>query len=135
MQALGFEVGDQTEARRFVEGKRRFREASYFSRNPELVAAAKAELGLVCMVCDFDFEAAYGDVGHGYIECHHLYEMARDEERETTVSDVAVVCANCHKMIHRGGKLRSIDEMKNLLRRRALPRPRPLPLPLPSAPE
>jgi hypothetical protein len=116
LRLLGFDVRDQVETRRFVEGKRQFRETSYFARHPVLVAQAKATHGFVCMVCKFDFEAVYGRPGHEFIECHHLRPLADNEERETTVNDVAVVCSNCHRMIHRNGELRSIAEMKRLLK-------------------
>jgi 5-methylcytosine-specific restriction protein A len=78
-----------------------------------LVKAAKAKYGCICMICKFDFVKAYGDLGKDYIECHHLKPLADDDqERETKLEDVAVVCANCHRMIHRAGALRSIKEMK-----------------------
>lgn len=114
---MGFEIRDAIETRRFVEGRRVFREASYFARHQKLVAEAKKEHGFICMVCKFDFEAVYGVIGRRFIECHHLREMADDEERETTINDVAVVCSNCHRMIHRDGRLRTIAEMRRLLER------------------
>jgi hypothetical protein len=109
---MGFKVITEAEAKVFAEGKRRIRETSYFQRHPKVVSEAKKAHGFECMVCGFNFEKQYGDIGRGYIECHHLREMAIDEERETNIADVAVVCSNCHRMLHSGGTLRSIEQLK-----------------------
>jgi predicted HNH restriction endonuclease len=60
----------------YAEARRLARERYYFPRNPALVRAAKKTYGYVCQVCDFDFEARYGSLGAGYIECHHLKPLA-----------------------------------------------------------
>jgi predicted HNH restriction endonuclease len=50
----------------------------------------------------FDFLAVYGEVGRGYLECHHLLALADlVAARATRLSDVVLVCSNCHRMIHR----------------------------------
>ncbi len=112
---LGFEIISSAQEKLFSEGKRELKERSYFQRHPQLVKAAKKYYGCKCMICTFDFFQAYGEIGEDFIECHHIVPMAKDEERDKTVEDVAVVCSNCHRMIHRGGKCRSIDEMKALV--------------------
>ena len=65
---------------------------------------------LCCQVpsCGFDFSAVYGAIGEGYAQVHHLKPLAETEgEQKTTLNDLMVVCANCHTMIHRGGKCRT----------------------------
>jgi hypothetical protein len=70
--------------------------------------------------CGFDFEAAYGELGAAYAEVHHLKPLARLRGRtKTTLDDLAVVCANCHAMIHRGGNSRSLDEVRPRRRRKS----------------
>ncbi len=67
---------------------------------------------LICEVprCGFDFEATYHQTGHDYAQVHHLKPLSdRTRPSETRLSDLAIVCANCHVMIHRGGKCRSLD--------------------------
>ena len=98
---LGFICISAAVARSFQEGARRHSEIQYFTRHHALVAEAKKTYGFVCMGCDFDFEKFYGPIGRDYIECHHLYAMHMDEERKSTVADVAVVCSNCHTIIHK----------------------------------
>jgi 5-methylcytosine-specific restriction protein A len=62
----------------------------------------------------FDFERTYGTLGRGYAQVHHLRRLAdRGEDTTTALADLAVVCANCHVMIHRGGKNRQINRLVN----------------------
>ena len=105
------------------EGKIRKRFSIHRSREDSLrrakVAAAIANSKdgrLRCEVpnCGFDFEAVYGRLGTGFAEVHHLRPLAdMDAPVETTLDDLAVVCANCHRMIHLGGECRP---MKSLIK-------------------
>lgn len=61
---------------------------------------------IYCKVCDFNFEDFYGEIGRGFIEIHHLkpifaYENNFEQSLQDALNNVAPVCANCHKMIHR----------------------------------
>ncbi|UZW66371.1 hypothetical protein OC195_21405 [Priestia flexa] len=38
-----------------------------------------------------------------------------DDNHETKVEDIALVCANCHRMLHRQRPWLSISELKQLL--------------------
>jgi predicted HNH restriction endonuclease len=84
-------------------------------RNSSLIQKAKAVYGTTCEVCGFDFEKTYGTHGEGFIEMHHLYPIASGT-RSTKLEDVRPVCANCHRMLHRGPKLLSIEELKDILK-------------------
>jgi predicted HNH restriction endonuclease len=67
---------------------------------------------LICEVpgCGFDFEAVYGQLGEGFAEVHHLRSLSEmDGPVLTTLADLSVVCANCHRMIHRGAGCRPLD--------------------------
>lgn len=67
-------------------------------------AASQAEGRLRCEVCGFDFQATYGSLGKGYAECHHVIPLAEvAAEAQTRLDDLAIVCANCHRMLHRLG--------------------------------
>lgn len=62
--------------------------------------------------CSFDFEDRYGSLGREYAQVHHLKPLATAAaRRRTTLDDLAIVCANCHMMIHRGGKCRPLKEI------------------------
>ena len=87
-------------------------------RDPDLARRAKQQSlkkfgRLSCDVCEFDFLRAYGPLGEGFIEVHHLVPL-RDliERTRTTTRDLALVCANCHRMLHRGAIWRTVAELK-----------------------
>ena len=57
---------------------------------------------LACEVCGFDFHATYGELGRDYAECHHTKPISTMQPGDTTkLADLAIVCANCHRMLHR----------------------------------
>jgi 5-methylcytosine-specific restriction protein A len=62
----------------------------------------KATGHLACEACGFDFETQYGQRGRGLIECHHerpLHTLMPGQK--TKLSDLRLLCANCHRAIHR----------------------------------
>jgi 5-methylcytosine-specific restriction protein A len=73
---------------------------------------------LACEACGFDFEATYGPRGAGYIECHHVVPLHEAGEARTKLSDLALICANCHRMIHRHAPWPTPDELRNLINAR-----------------
>ncbi|MBB4948418.1 5-methylcytosine-specific restriction protein A [Kitasatospora gansuensis] len=72
---------------------------------------------LACEVCDFDFQRAYGDRGMGYIECHHVVPLHEAGEGRTKLSDLALICANCHRMVHRRAPWPTPQELRALMAR------------------
>src|SRR5438270_82163 len=69
-------------------------------RKKEKVLAVHGKL--LCKVCDFDFALVYGVLGKDFAECHHRVPLAELEEgHPVRLSDLAIVCANCHRMLHR----------------------------------
>jgi 5-methylcytosine-specific restriction enzyme A len=84
----------------------------------KLKHAIKVNGRLVCEVCGFDFVSHYGIRGKGFIECHHTKPLASVPEGHTThVDELALVCANCHRMIHRAKPWLSVSELKSLINR------------------
>jgi 5-methylcytosine-specific restriction endonuclease McrA len=75
---------------------------------------------LVCEVqgCGFDFQKVYGDLGSGYAQVHHLKPLsaAPHQGERVKLKSLAIVCANCHAMIHLGGENRPLN---SLMRKRA----------------
>ena len=83
----------------------------------EKIAQAKTLGKLKCEICKFDFEKSYGALGSGYIEVHHLKpvnELGRGGK--TKLTDLALLCANCHRMAHRKRKPLSISEIADFLK-------------------
>lgn len=91
-----------------VEGSILYKYHLYRERNPGLAKKKKQQAmdqfgKLACELCGFDFAEKYGKVGQGFIECHHIKPLHLIvEEAKTTLNDLMLVCANCHRMLHRG---------------------------------
>lgn len=58
---------------------------------------------LSCEVCNFNFARTYGHLGDNFCEVHHLVPLSslKDETVATALDDLAIVCSNCHRIIHR----------------------------------
>lgn len=105
------------EAESIVE-RRRYRQHRKLERNSKAGERAKQVHGYVCQCCGFDFEAVYGEAGADYIEAHHLTPLSELPD-DVPVSldpenDFAVLCANCHRVIHRKGSPKTIAELGSL---------------------
>ena len=101
-----------------TEGTSRVVTSVQRERDPQNRLDAIRIHGHQCTVCGFDFGQVYGDWGDGYIEVHHLTPLADvDGEHEVnSETDLAPVCANCHRMIHRRrGKTLSIGELRKII--------------------
>ena len=92
-------------------------------RNSKLVATKKkkalAETGkLICEACGFDFERTYGSLGKEFAECHHQKPVSELKSGEKTkLTDLRIVCANCHRMIHRARPWKTVAEIGALVRK------------------
>jgi 5-methylcytosine-specific restriction protein A len=71
---------------------------------------------IVCEACGFDFRATYGERGADYIECHHRVPLHASGPTTTRVQDLALLCANCHRMIHRTAPWLTVEELIDLLK-------------------
>lgn len=83
-----------------VLAKRRERDRTL--RKKKIRAVEKAGGPIACEACGFDFGKAYGERGAGYIEVHHVNPLHITGPTSTSLDDLALVCANCHRMCHRG---------------------------------
>jgi 5-methylcytosine-specific restriction protein A len=73
---------------------------------------------LACEACGFDFAQTYGECGEGYVECHHCRPLSEVTRRgPVRLDEVALVCANCHRMLHRGQSLMSVAQLQAVIRR------------------
>jgi putative restriction endonuclease len=108
----------------FPEGKKRLRQHIIRERNPKVIKLAKENYQnknghLKCEVCEFDFEEKYGEIGKDYIEGHHTIFVKDIPEGYITVpDDIVLLCANCHRMIHRRRPWITKEKLGNLLKRK-----------------
>jgi len=71
---------------------------------------------LVCSACGFDFYKTYGELGNGFIECHHDYPISLyHEESNTKLDDLKLLCSNCHSIIHRRRPWLTVQELKEII--------------------
>lgn len=105
----------------FPEGKVLFRLHRYRERNCKVVKALKKKAmeknELRCSICSFDFYQTYGELGRGFIECHHTVPISdyQFEGSKTNMSDLILVCSNCHRMLHRKRPWINKNEIRNIL--------------------
>jgi predicted HNH restriction endonuclease len=82
-------------------------------RKKQSVLATAGRLG--CEACSFDFAAIYGPLGDGFAECHHRTPLAALSGVTTTrLTDLAIVCANCHRMLHRR-PYHSVEQLREVV--------------------
>jgi len=100
-----------------TEGSRLRVEVNIYERSREARNKCVAHYGARCLVCDFDFEAAYGDIGKGFIHVHHLVPLSEITKSYIVdpIRDLWPVCPNCHAMIHRRIPAFSISELRKLI--------------------
>lgn len=111
----------ETEAR---EGRRRLATHMRLERSPALVRELKRKRmvdqdgRLPCDICGFDFLESYGPIGFGFAEAHHktwLY-TSPTEGRVTRLEDLAVVCSNCHSMLHHAPDYPGLESLRARVR-------------------
>lgn len=89
-------------------------------RNPNLRKRAIKRHGTTCMACGFNFGQIYGIWGEGFIEVHHLVPLAGNAVKERITDpekDLVVLCANCHRMVHRKkGITLTVEELKQKIK-------------------
>lgn len=101
-----------------ISEQRRYTYHRKIERQSDASRKAKKALGYICQACGFDFEKTYGEIGKKFIEAHHLVPLSElPEDRPVNLdpkTDFAVLCANCHRMIHRAGAPRTIEEFRSI---------------------
>ncbi|MUH36951.1 HNH endonuclease [Zobellia amurskyensis] len=120
-----YRIGDDEEDEEIQvkEGKVIYKLHKHRERNPKLNKKKKdtylKKFGkLDCEVCGFDFYEIYGELGKGFMECHHRTPLSQiDGESITTLNDLALVCANCHRMLHRELDILSVAELKKMIKK------------------
>lgn len=100
---------------------RQYRFHRRIERNPRAAAMAKLVHGTTCQACGFNFRKAYGELGEGYIEAHHLVPLGTLDEgvrvELDAIEDFVALCSNCHRMIHRLDDPSDIGALRALLKR------------------
>ncbi|QNJ90964.1 HNH endonuclease [Mycolicibacterium fluoranthenivorans] len=96
---------------RLLERRHFARERDRRLRQKKIADHLATNSDLACFTCGFDFKAAYGEHGEGYIECHHVVPLHASGETRTKLKDLVLLCANCHRMIHRKSPWLTPDQL------------------------
>lgn len=114
-----FEIFDN-EGESYTEGGHKVFISSKAERNMKLRRKAIKIHGVTCMACNFNFAKTYGSWGEDFIEVHHLIPLGNGifKERITDPEkDLIVLCANCHRMVHRKkGITLTVEELKKKIK-------------------
>jgi len=98
------------ERQRYVRHRRR-EDRARRAKIAETIAKNGGRLLCEVVNCGFDFHARYGEIGEGFADVHHLELLHKTPKdgRAIDLSRLAVVCANCHRMIHVRGESRPLE--------------------------
>jgi len=107
----------------FEEGKVLTRLHKLRERSSTIVKKKKEQVlkttgKLSCEVCNFDFKEFYGHLGSGMCECHHTKPVSTLKKGETTkLSDLSILCSNCHRIIHKTRPMLSVSDFRDFISR------------------
>jgi len=92
-------------------------EVNRYERNHLNRSACIQVYGARCSACGFDFAERYGEIGHGYIQAHHIVPVSQLGEGYIIdpIADLRPVCPNCHAMLHKTDPPYSMAELKDLI--------------------
>ncbi|AVD54613.1 HNH endonuclease (plasmid) [Priestia filamentosa] len=112
---------NRDEEEEFPEGKILYRLHRQRERNSSVVKKKKRlameKNNLKCEICTFDFFKKYGELGYGFIECHHAKPISDyKEDTKTKLEDLVLVCSNCHRMLHRKRPWLSKEQLRQLIK-------------------
>ncbi|NOY47855.1 MAG: DUF3578 domain-containing protein [Chlorobi bacterium] len=88
-------------------------------RNSGLSKKVKKKKGYECEACKMNFVDKYGELGAKYIEAHHLKpisELGIGKFKVDLENDFAVLCSNCHSMIHKLNDPSDLKKLKEIIK-------------------
>lgn len=88
------------------EGRILYRLHRRRERDQAIIKKKKADVlaktgKLACEVCGFESGVFYGEGVEDVIDVHHIIPLHKIGESKTRLKDLALVCPNCHRAIHK----------------------------------
>jgi 5-methylcytosine-specific restriction protein A len=128
----GSQLASPTEEQEGEHGETVFSEGRLLSRlhtkrernrslRPKALKRARASGDLKCAACNKIENKKLGAIAEAMFEVHHiqpLSTLAKDTEIETKLSDLAILCADCHRLIHRISIAEGVWHTPEMLKRR-----------------
>lgn len=114
---IAFNEGDEEFSEgRIIEKLHKRLERSGAAPKQKKANVLRMEGKLVCEVCNFDFFSVYGELGAGFAECHHKVPLSYlGGVSKTKLSDLAIVCSNCHRILHRKRPWLTVEELSAII--------------------
>ncbi len=100
----------------------KYRQHRSIERQSNHAARVKKLQGTRCKGCDRDMVEVYGEIGKGLIHAHHLTPLSKlavtaEPVKLDALKDFAVLCPNCHAIIHRMEDVGDVAGLRALVRR------------------
>jgi 5-methylcytosine-specific restriction protein A len=99
--------------------RKRYKMHSRIERRGNVSKKVKKRQGLCCKACGIDYGEKYGKIGQSCIEAHHLTPLSTLEAGIEISNDIdkdfAILCANCHRMIHRMYDPSDVNALRDIL--------------------
>lgn len=109
---------DIDDKEKIIMEKRTYRCQNAIERNTNYADKVKKVHGLQCECCNLDFGEQYGKIGEGFIEVHHMIPLSsltpKSVKAYNIERDFAVLCPNCHRMIHKLPDPSDLETLKKL---------------------
>src|SRR5665647_118832 len=105
----------------FPEGKIVGRTHKARERNFQVIKIAKENFKklngkLFCQICKFNYEKIYDEIGQHFFEGHHTIAVSEmPPEYRTKQEEIAMLCGNCHRMIHKRRPWLTMNQLSKVL--------------------
>ena len=115
-QQIHIDLNNTTDEK-FLEGIQKIITTTVSERNPKAREKCINHWKYNCIVCGFNFENTYGELGKDYIHVHHINQIStiKKEYEVNPIEDLRPICPNCHAMIHRNKEPLTIEELKLII--------------------
>lgn len=103
-----------------MEGREVLRRHLARERSPYLAELKKRESSrstgfLTCEACSLNSATLPKDIGEAAFEVHHRLPLAgTGQNTKTRINDLAILCANCHRMIHRTQPFQTVEQFARM---------------------
>ena len=88
-----------------------------YERDPKARRKCLNHYGSRCQACEKTMAEIYGPIGEGMIHVHHrmpLHAIGRAYQVDP-IHDLVPVCPNCHAILHRGGTVLTVEQLREML--------------------
>ena len=108
---------DSQESDHFFDGAMRRVSSNVYERDRHARDGCIKKHGATCAICNFNFQAVYGDLAAGFIHVHHVTPLSsiRESHQINPAKDLVPLCPNCHCVVHLVNPPYSVAQVKEML--------------------